>query len=125
MSGLLYHLYTYSHLFHPSTISDNSTLLHNVQSTPPHRLGSYSPVTPIPHTSSHPLPTLLLPHFIIHSHYFYYLSFNLYATTPLFFIDNTAKGFLYHVNKWLGIKSMNLLLLSYGPGSVNRNDTIT
>jgi hypothetical protein len=39
--------------------------------------------------------------------------------------NNTVKGFIYYVNNWLGVESMNLLLLSYTSRLENRNDTTT
>jgi hypothetical protein len=49
----------------------------------------------------------------------------LYFPNDLLFIDNTAKGFIYHVNNWIGIASMTFLILSYISRSGNRNHTTT
>jgi hypothetical protein len=35
-----------------------------------------------------------------------------FPVTPLF-IDNTNKGFIFHINYWFGIGLVNLLFLSY------------
>jgi hypothetical protein len=91
----------------------------------------YYPVAPTPpQTSFLPLLNQLLPYLLLHPHYFYYLGSNLYANNFYFhniplFIDNTAKGLIFHVNNWFGIEFVNLLLLSYTFRSVNRNNTTT
>jgi hypothetical protein len=128
MSGLFYHLYRllpfFPHFCNPWQHSPPQWLNYNYT-----HIRVLLPCSP--HTSnlfSFPHPPF--PHLLFHSHCLYYTSFNLsannfYFPNTLLFIDNTAKGFIYHLNNWFDIKFLNSLLLNYTPKSVTKNDTTT